>query len=119
MIENIPFNDDNIAGFRIDGRLTAEAYDGIRDVVDAKLARHQKLRIYVEIANDTRISAEAFFKDLKFALRRWDRFEREAVVTDQGWVQNVASIAGKLMPGIEVKTFATADTAAAKAWIIH
>src|SRR3546814_21120856 len=79
MIENIPFNDDNIAGFRIDGRLTAEAYDGIRDVVDAKLARHQKLRIYVEIANDTRISAEAFFKDLKFALRPWDRFELEAV----------------------------------------
>src|SRR3546814_6250244 len=56
MIENIPFNDDNIAGFRIDGRLTAEAYDGIRDVVDAKLARHQKLRIYVEIANEDRKS---------------------------------------------------------------
>lgn len=117
MIENIAFQADNIAGFRIAGKLTPEAYDGIREVVDEKLARHSKLRVYVEIPASVEISVETFFKDLKFALSSWDRFDREAVVTDQRWLKNVSDIAGKLMPGIEVRTFAMADADAAKQWI--
>lgn len=117
MIENIAFQADNVAGFRITGKLTSEAYDGIREVVDAKLARHSKLRVYVEIPASVEISAEALFKDLKFALSSWNRFDREAVVTDQRWLKNVSDIAGKLMPGIEVRTFAMADADAAKQWI--
>lgn len=119
MVENIAFESDEIAGFRITGRLTSEAYDGIREVVDAKLARHSKLRIYVEIPASVEISMEAFFKDLKFALSSWDRFDREAVVTDQRWLKNVSEIAGKLMPGIDVRTFAISEADAAKHWITH
>ncbi|NGY03666.1 STAS/SEC14 domain-containing protein [Solimonas terrae] len=119
MIESIPFPAGNVVGLRVDGRIGTEAYDAVRKTIDAKLATHDKLRIYVEVPAFDGMSAEAFFKDLKFGLKNWDRFEREAVVSDQSWVQNVLSVAAKLMPGVEVRSFAMAETEAAKEWICH
>lgn len=119
MIETIAFPAGNIVGLRIDGRISGDAYDEVRRTIDAKLATHDKLRIYVEVPAFEGMSAEAFFKDLKFGLKNWDRFEREAVVSDQTWVQNVSTVAGKLWPGIEVRTFASAEAEAAKEWISH
>jgi len=117
MLEPIPFDADNIVGLRVAGRIEAGEFDKIAAIVEDKLSRHPKLRVYVEVPSFDGISIEAFFKDLQMGLRHWHRFEKEAVVTDQAWLQRITAFTGHLVPGLEVRAFPTTDKAAARAWI--
>ena len=69
MITPIAFDEDNVVGMRIDGRIVAEDMDRIAALVEEKLARHDKLRVYVEVPSFEGISIEGFFKDLQLGLR--------------------------------------------------
>ncbi len=117
MITLIPFDADNVVGLRVDGRIDAADMDRIAAVCRDKLARHRKLRVYVEVPSFEGISMEAFFKDLKIGLSEWNRYDKEAVVTDEPWLAKVTAATGHLVPGLEVKAFPSVQAAAAKAWI--
>jgi len=45
------------------------------------------------------------------------RFRRCAVVTDAGWIARWAEIEGRLIPGLEIRSFPHDDRAAAVAWL--
>ncbi|WP_067520060.1 STAS/SEC14 domain-containing protein [Endozoicomonas ascidiicola] len=45
------------------------------------------------------------------------KFDRAAVVTDKKWLQTVAELEGKLMPGLEIKGFDLDNFSAAEAWL--
>lgn len=118
MITPIAFDADNVIGMRIDGRIVAEDMDRIAATVEEKLARYDKLRVYVEVPSFEGISIEGFFKDLQLGLRHWHRFEKEAVVSDEQWMHKLSSLGGHLVPGLEVKTFGSKESVAAKAWVV-
>lgn len=118
MITPIAFDADNVVGMRIDGRIVAEDMDRIAALVEEKLARHDKLRVYVEVPSFEGISIEGFFKDLQLGLRHWNRFEKEAVVSDEQWMHKFAPLGSHLVPGLEVKAFAGKESLAAKAWVV-
>ena len=66
------------------------------------------------------MSIETFFENLKFKfqlLGELNRFEKEAIVTDKGWVENAAKVANSLFPGIEVRRFSFDEKDRALAWI--
>lgn len=117
MIETIPFDADNIVGFRIAGKLSGETFDAIETSLDDKLRRHDKVRVYVEMPRFEGMTAEAVFDDLRLAMRHWRDIEREAVVTDATWVRKLTPLGDAMAPGIEVKAFSTDEREQAKAWI--
>lgn len=117
MVTFIPFDADDVVGLRAQGRVDASDMDRITAVCKDKLARHRKLRVYVEVPSFRGISAEAFFKDLKQGLAEWNRYEKEAVVTDEAWLARVSEVTGRLVPGLEVRAFPSSEAAAAKAWV--
>jgi len=117
MIETIPFEADNVVGFRITGKLRGETLDAISASLDDKLRRHAKVRIYAEMPRFEGMTPEAVFDDLRMALHHWRDIEREAVVTDEAWIRKITPLGAALAPGIEVRAFATADREAARAWI--
>lgn len=117
MITFIPFEADNVVGLRVDGRIDAADMDRIAAVCKDKLGRHHKLRVYVEVPSFEGISVEAFFKDLGIGLSQWNRYDKEAIVTDQPWLAKVTAATGHLVPGLEVKAFPGGQAAAAKAWV--
>lgn len=82
MIEPIPLAIDNVVGFRIDGKINADDVSRITDVIEARLRRYPKLRVYAEVERFSGMSVEAFLKDILFALRHLKEFEREAIVFD-------------------------------------
>lgn len=47
------------------------------------------------------------------------KFDRCAVVSDQAWLRAAAEIEGKLIPGLDIKSFAQADLDAAEAWLAN
>ena len=117
MLDPIPFDDPRVIGIRIDGRIKSSEYARLLDTLKARLARHDTLRLYVEIRSFGGMSAEAFFKDLAFGLKNWDRFEREAVVTDRKWLHSAAWALDRVFPHTEVKAFAPEEAEQARAWI--
>lgn len=45
------------------------------------------------------------------------KFNKCAVLSDESWLRTAAAVEGALFPGIEIKSFALADRAAAEAWL--
>lgn len=117
MIEPVVFQSDNIIGVRVDGGVGRAHFDAIAQLVEDKLERHPKLRIYVEMPAFAGMTPMAFFEDLKLAMKHWNRFEREAVVTDARWIQQMTRGAARLFSGIEINVFPMSERLAARQWI--
>lgn len=118
MIEPIPLPIDNVVGFRIDGKINAEDVSRITDVIEARLKRHPKLRVYAEVKRFSGMSVEAFLKDITFSLRHLKDFEREAIVSDAAWLKKLANIGDRIFPSIEVRHFSVSEKDEALKWII-
>lgn len=57
-------------------------------------------------------------------LRHWGQLmamvrkvDRVAVLTDQGWVENLAAVESLMIPNLEIRSFPPRDEAAARAWL--
>ncbi|HCA25985.1 MAG TPA: STAS/SEC14 domain-containing protein, partial [Pseudomonas sp.] len=114
MLTHIPFGNSKVLGFRIEGKISAEMLDEMLELIEAKLREHAKVRLYVEMPAFGGMAAEALYKDLKYGISHWNRFEREAVVTDQGWLEKLVGLADRLVPGVEARVFPAAEKDAAR-----
>tara|TARA_R110000868_G_scaffold101116_2_gene278420 strand:- start:2662 stop:3024 length:363 start_codon:yes stop_codon:yes gene_type:complete len=117
MLTSIPFADDRVVGFRIEGKITTDVLDQAIVLIEVALQKHERIRMYVEMPSFDGISVEAFYKDMKYGLSHWGRFEREAVVTDRHWMEKMASLADKLFSSIDVRVFPSDQTDAARDWV--
>ena len=119
MIEIYP-TPDHVAAFRISGRLTGQDYETVTSDVRAKLARHQRLGVLVDLSDFEDITPEAAWKDIRFSLSLIGdlrRFPREAVISDKQWVRTLAKIADPLVPHVTIRVFGSAERDAALAWV--
>ena len=57
------------------------------------------------------------FQHLPGLLRLLGRFDRCAVVADQGWLRTAAEVEGALIPGLEIKAFKPSALGNAEAWL--
>ena len=117
MLTFIDFGNTNIVGITIDGKITDEEFDTVIQRFEKKFNKFEKVRLYAEMKNFGGMEVKAFFKDLKFGLTHFSRFEREAVVTDKKWAQQFANISDPLVPSVDVKSFSFAEKEEAKKWI--
>ena len=117
MLELIPFKEGNIIGFRLDGRIEDESFDEATAKMEEMLKEHDKLRVYAEIEEIGGMSVDTIMKDIHFKLKHFKDFEKEAIVTDKGWLEAWIKIADKLLPHIEVKHFSPDEKKEAKAWL--
>jgi hypothetical protein len=117
MIQLIPMDGDQVIGLRIRCKIETSDFDEVVGILDEKFKRHEKLRIYTEIESIGGMSLEAFFKDIQYSLRNFRRFDKEAVVSDKGWLKAFVSVADKLFPSIEARHFSFEEKEQALEWI--
>jgi hypothetical protein len=117
MLELIPFDEGNIIGFHLSGKMEDKEFDEIVSLMEERLKEHKKLRIYAEIEEFKGMSVNTFMKDLHYSLKHWRDVEREAVVSDKGWLKTWVEIAGSIVPGVEVKHFSFEEVEKAKEWV--
>lgn len=117
MLISIPFADDRVVGLRIDSTFTSEMLEQAIAQVEAALQKHSKIRLYVEMPRFDGITLQAFYDDMKYGLANRERFEREAVVTDQRWLEIIASVADTLFSSTQVRVFRTDQKEPARDWI--
>lgn len=113
-----PADTDHVVAVEVDGEVETRDFDKILEVVEDKLNRHNKLRIYVEIKSLGKVSPQALFDDIKAAVKHWNRFDKQAVVTDNTTLHTGVKFAGRLVPGIEVRAFTFNEREPARQWII-
>ncbi|GAB3686189.1 SpoIIAA family protein [Salinisphaera aquimarina] len=120
MLKTIEFtaDADHVVALELDGEVAATDFENVLAAVEEKLSRHDKLRIYVEIKSIGSVSPQALFEDIKTAVKHWNRFEKEAVVTDIDAISSAVSMAGRFIPGIEIKAFGFNQRESAHQWVI-
>ena len=111
---------DHVVNLKASGTLSAEDYEHIVSAVEAKLDRHDRIGVLIDLVEFQDLSMEAAAKDARYSLSKiWElkRFPREAVITDKAWVRALARIASPLVPHVEVRTFEPGRQAAALSWV--
>ncbi len=111
---------DHVVAMKLSGTLTGEDYDAVIREVEAKLGRHAKIGVLVDLCEFTDVTAEAALDDLRYGfskLFQLSRFPREALITDKHWMKVVARVVSPLIPFVEVRAFPSAERDAAMAWV--
>lgn len=117
MVEIISVGADNIIGCIIKGKIESDDMVKLTSVTEDRLKNNKKLRVYVEIEDLGGISFDAFFKDLKLALKHYRDFERKAVVTNHKWIRKITPVLNRMFPGIEARCFPFDEKEKALDWI--
>lgn len=117
MLEILPMPVDNAIGLKLKGDLSTWDFERVADIIREKEKVHDKIGIYVEVEKFTGISIPTLLEELKFVFKRFDKFDKKAVVGDKDWMENVVKIGNNIFPNIEVKYFSFDEKDKAKSWI--
>ena len=117
-IAPFPVDAGHVLPIEIDGAVGKQDFANIVAELENRLAEHDKLSLYVEIHSLGGVSPQALFNDLKAAIKHWDRFDKQAVVTDVSGVAKAADWSDKIMPKTTIRGFSMAERESARQWII-
>ena len=100
----------------VDGAITGEDYQRVVNLLEAELAKRDKLRVVEIVRAIGPIDAALWWRDVRWTLGHINKFGRCAVVTDKGWVGSITRAVAALMPA-EIRVFSLAGLDAARGWV--
>ncbi len=108
---------DNIIGFTIEGKISEGEIEAIGNLMEKKLQTHEKIRMLAEVNQlEGYGSAKAFFEDMQYSLKYWNKIEKAALVADQKWIDSLTNLADMVTEG-DFKHFPKAERNIALQWI--
>ena len=119
MIEAIE-SPDNVIAIRVTNKITGGDLDIIMDRLDAAMATHEKVHLFVETCGIDGIELSGLPSYMKRAIPLFGqlgRFGRVAVVADQAWVRFGTRVESALLPFISYRTFTPDLRDEALAWV--
>ena len=117
MVKIIDFDNEKVIGLSLDGKIQTEDIELVASICENRFDKFEKLSIYVEIESFEGLSIEAFFKDLKFGIKNFGKFDKKAVVTDKNWVKKLGEVSDKLFSSIEIRCFSFDEIDEARSWV--
>ena len=109
---------DDVAAYSCPGHLTRTDYADVTADIEDKLARHEKLKMYCEVAPDyTGSGLDAAWQDWKSSFTSWFHWQRGAIVTDVEWMVWATRFFGLLFPG-EWRVYPPDRAEQARRWVI-
>lgn len=111
---------DHRVDIELDGVLDqAEMQTGLDALLEASSAVTEGKMLYriadFSMPTLAAIGVEIGYMPKLFALL--GKFKKCAVVSDQAWLRTAAEIEGRLIPGLEIKSFTSAEVDAAETWL--
>jgi len=119
MLEELDSVDDVLA-VRVSHKITGADLDAIMDRLDALMAYHSKIHVFVETHQIDGIELTSLPGYMSRALPlfgKLDRFGRVAVVADQGWVRAGSRLESAMLPNIKYRVYEPDERAEALAWV--
>lgn len=117
MIERLTGFPDNVVAVRASGEVTRSDYlQAVVPAAEAAMAKHAKVRVFIEIEEDADPSMGMILEDAVFGTRHLMSWGRIAIVSDAGWVKRAYAFLRPIMP-FEMKMFPLGEAGAARGWI--
>ena len=119
MLEMIDTADDIVA-MRIVGTIESADLDRVMDRLDAAMAAHDKVHVFVETRGIDGIALSGLGHYVTRAmplLGKLNRFGRVAVVADQAWIRMGTQIESAMLPFIAYRVFEPEQSDEALAWV--
>jgi len=118
MIEIISDVPEGTVGFKLSGKIDADAYKAtIEPAVKAALTTTDKVNALVIVADGgADLSPGAMWEDAKLGMSHMRSWNKAALVAPQAWWDKLVPALSALMPG-EFRSFPPEELAEAKAWL--
>ena len=119
MLEELDSVDDVLA-IRVSHKITGADLDAIMDRLDALMASHAKVHVFVETRGIDGIELSGLPRYAARALPllgKLDRFGRVAVVADQAWVRAGTRLESAMLPNVKYRVYEPDERAEALAWV--
>ena len=116
MLVFLPESDGDLACVKIIGKLTAEDYQSLMDMLQGILNRHGALRLYANLEEFDGWEWQASWDKVAFGIKHWDKITQIAVVGTDRWAHLGAQLAGNIKTA-DVRYFEATDSAQALAWV--
>ncbi|MFN6946970.1 MAG: STAS/SEC14 domain-containing protein [Cytophagaceae bacterium] len=121
MVEKLNFENEEILAFKVDGKVKLDEEKEVINYLKSNLEKPSNFKGYVEIHNFQGIELQALWERLKFTVSNFSelskKMEKIALVTEKEWLQKMAEGIYKLIPGIQLQTFALEEADQAKNWL--
>jgi hypothetical protein len=112
---------DDVIALRVSGKISGSDLDAIMDRLDAVMAAHDKVHVFVETQGIDGIELSGLPSYMQRAMPlfgKLDRFGRVAVVADQAWVRAGTRLESALLPGIRYRVYMPDERDEALAWVV-
>ncbi len=112
---------DNVIAVEVSGKITGTDLDAIIDRLDAAMAAHDKVHVFVETQGIKAIELSGFPSYMTRAMPLFGklaRFGRVAVVADQAWVRAGSRLESALLPSISYRVCLPEERDEALAWVL-
>ena len=116
MLVFLPESDGDLACVKIIGKLTAEDYQSLMDMLQGILNRHGALRLYANLEEFDGWEWQASWDKVAFGIKHWGKIMQIAMVGTDRWAHLGAQLAGNIKTA-DVRYFEATDSAQALAWV--
>lgn len=111
---------DDILALTISKDISSADLDAVMDRLDAKLAAHEKVHLFIETRGIESLELKGMPSYIARALplfSKLGRFGRVAVVADQAWIRLGSRIESAILPFISYRVFEPSERNSALAWV--
>jgi len=111
---------DDVLALKISGKIKGEDLDPIMDRLDAAMAAHKKVHIFVETQGISGLELSSlphYFSRAMPLFGKLRDFGRVAVVADQAWVRVGTQIESAMLPFISYRTYEPSERDEALEWV--
>lgn len=122
MIKILDMKDENILGFKVDGKIEKDDLQDVFKLMEKKAGNNGKVQFYAEIKgfglND--FSMEALKEDIKFWFKHpgiIPSIDKAALVTDMKWIEKAFDVECALIPTLTGESFSSDKKDEALEWL--
>lgn len=116
MLSMTSFDKTDIFEFQINGAMTEEEFDQVKQKIEEKIQAHGSVRL-IEILEDVSgVEPTSIWRDMKFTSQHMKYFTHVAVVSDISWITWVNKMLEPLT-SVNVRSFSLEQLEDARDWI--
>ncbi len=120
MLTPIDLHASHAIGFAIDGTITSADIATLNERLSAAASDGDRVRLYVELRSFPSLGGVSdMVKLIRTKLDAIDKVDKYAIVTDKGWVEPLASVAGYALSSMEMHVFPLAKAGEAQSWLVN
>lgn len=111
---------DDVLAVTVCDRISGEDLAALMDRLESRLARHQRVHVFVETRSISGIDVPQLASQFRRTMPlfgKLSRFGRVAVVADQAWVRLGTGIESAMLPFVSYRTFEPDQRDEALAWV--